>query len=129
MIFFDNDIFQHPPIQLLHPPIQLLAVAQHCIVTGVLGILMVGILIYGLIKEKAVLLLPILIYIPISAVIEIIIAIIGIVAIDDPHIEAILIISAVITIVIKVLMWIPIHRTRKFFIGSYVSIPEWNSCC
>ena len=56
------------------------------IVTGVLGILMVGILIYGLIKEKAVLLLPILIYIPISSVFEIIIAIIGIVAIDDPHI-------------------------------------------
>ena len=96
---------------------------------GVIGILMVGILIYGLIKEKAVLLLPILIYIPISAVFEIIIAIIGIVAIDDPHIVPILIISAVITIVIKVLMWIPIHRTRKFFIGSYVSIPEWNSCC
>ena len=99
------------------------------IVMGVIGILMVGILIHGLIKEKAVLLLPILVYIPISAVIEIIIAIIGIVAIDDPHIEAILIISAVITIAIKVLMWIPIHRTRKFFIGSYVSIPEWNSCC
>ena len=96
---------------------------------GVIGILMVGILIYGLIKEKAVLLLPILIYIPISAVIEIIIAIIVIVAIDDPHIIPILIISAVISIVIKVLMWIPIHRTRKFFIGSYVSIPEWNSCC
>ena len=99
------------------------------IVMGVLGILMVGILIYGLIKEKAGFLLPILVYIPISAVIEIIIAIIGIVAIDDPHIEAILITSAVITIAIKVLMWIPIHRTRKFFIGSYVSIPEWNSCC
>ena len=67
---------------------------------GVIGILMVGILIYGLIKEKAVLLLPILIYIPFSAVFEIIIAIIGIVAINDPHIIPILIFLAVITIVL-----------------------------
>merc|ERR1712066_819878 len=130
-------------------------------VSGILSVVIVGLLIFGLVKEKPALLLGVLIYIPVTTAVELVAIVLGIVLINkegprywrkwdsgkwDPWTRqaewrkneerayspllgadiqaamiggsAVLAIVGIVIIIIKINVWIPIYKTRKYFVAQ-----------
>ena len=113
------------------------------IVMGSLSVAVVAQLIYGLVKQLPALLLGALIYIPLNTIVEIALIVLGILTINNTDTiadtvrqqagtqlsdtevrtakiggSAVLAIVGVIIIIIKINVWIPIYKTRKYFLSQ-----------